>query len=177
MSQNTDTSNQTSTGTDAPAEGATASKVSAAGDLLTEVAGALKGSAEAVRGVVVKTLVDKEKNNRVSILLKGLDKKAQLQNELNGIRPPGKKNFALVNGNMVEIQAVYTPEEVKKHKEETKQYAKKLKEATEKFNKFSNLLDTALSGSEPERLEETFAKLAKAVGGGNVDDDEKKEEE
>ena len=177
MSQNTDTSNQTSTGTTAPAEGATASKVSAAGDLLAEVAGALKGSAEAVRGAVVKTLVDKEKNNRVSTLLKGLDKKAQLQKEMDAIRPPSKKVFKLVDGKMQEVEATYTQDEVKKHNEETKQFNKKLKEATEKFNKFANLLDTALSGSDPEKLEETFAKLAKAVGGGNVDDDEKKEEE
>lgn len=176
MSQNTDT-NQTNTEPTAPAEGATASKASAAGDLLAEVATALKGSAEAVRGAVVKTLVDKEKNNRVATLLKGLDKKAQLQNELKAIKPPSKKVFKLVDGKMQEVEATYTQDEVKKHNEETKQYNKKLKEATEKLNKFSSLLDSALAGADPEKLEETYAKLAKAVGGGQVDDDEKKDEE
>lgn len=177
MSQSNDTTNQTSTEATAPAEGATASKASAAGDLLSEVAGALKGSVSAVRETVVKTLVDKEKNNRVSILLKGLDKKAQLQNELKGIKPPSKKVFKLVDGKMQEVEATYTQDEVKKHNEETKAYNKKLKEATDKFNKFANLLDTALAGADPEKLEETYAKLAKAVGGGAVDDDEKKDEE
>lgn len=177
MSQSNDTTNQASTEATAPAEGATASKASAAGDLLAEVAGALKGSVEAVRGAVVKTLVDKEKNNRVSILLKGLEKKAQLQNELKAIKPPSKKVFKLVDGKMQEVEATYTQDEVKKFNEETKAFNKKLKEATDKFNKFANLLDTALAGADPEKLEETYAKLAKAVGGGNVDDEEKKDEE
>lgn len=176
MSQNTDTSNQTSTAQDATAEGATPSKASAAGDLLTEVADALKASATEVRGRLSKKLVEKKLVVRVDLLEKGLDKKAQLQNELNAIKPPSKKTFALVDGKMVEVQATYTQEEVKKHNEETKAYNKKLKEATEKFNKFSNLLDTALAGADPEKLEETYAKLAKAVGGGNLDDEKKEEE-
>lgn len=160
MSQNTDTTNQTST----------------AGDVLAEVAGALKASAVEVRGRLTKKLVEKKLVSRVELLEKGLEKKAQLQNEVSAIRAPSKKTFALVDGKMVEVQATYTQEEVKKHNDETKAYNKKLKEATEKLNKFSNLLDSALAGSDPEKLEETFTKLAKAVGGGNVDDEEKSED-
>lgn len=176
MSQNTDTTNQTVTAPDAPVEDATVSKASPAGDLLTEVADALKASATEVRGRLSKKLVEKKLVVRVDLLEKGLEKKAQLQNELNAIKPPSKKTFALVDGKMVEVQATYTQEEVKKHKEETKAYDKKLKEAKEKLNKFSNLLDSALAGTEPDKLEETYAKLAKAVGGGSVDDEKKEEE-
>lgn len=161
MSQNTDTSNQTST----------------AGDVLAEVAGALKASVAEVRGRLTKKLVEKKLVVRVDLLEKGLEKKAQLQNEVNAIKPPVKKVFKLVDGKMQEVEATYTQEEVKKHESETKAYNKKLKEATEKLNKFSNLLDAALSGADPDKLEETYAKLAKAVGGGNVDEEEKKEEE
>lgn len=176
MSQNTDTPSQTSTGTDATAGGATASKASAAGDLLTEVADAVKASTTAVRLRLTTKLVEKKVASRVELLEKGLEKKAQLQNELNAIKAPVKKTFALVDGKMVEVQATYTQEEVKKHNEETKQYNKKLKEATDKFNKFANLLDAALSGAEPDKLEETYAKLAKVVGGGSVDEEKKEEE-
>lgn len=160
MSQNTDTPNQTST----------------AGDVLAEVAGALKASAAEVRGRLTKKLVEKELVVRVDLLEKGLAKKAQLQNELNAVKAPSKKVFKLVDGQMQEVEATYTQEEVKKFNEETKQYNKKLKEATEKLAKFSTLLDNALSGSDPEKLTETYAKLAKVVGGASVDEDEKKEE-
>ena len=163
MSQSTDTTSQTSTGT----------------DVLAEVAAALKASAQEVKGRVVKTLSEKEISKRVDLLLKGLEKKTSLQNELSGVRPPSKKTFALVDGKMVEVQSVYTPDEVKKFNEETKQYNKKLKEATEKLAKFSKLLDSCfgLGDGDAEKLVENFTKLAKAVGGGSIDDDEKKDEE
>lgn len=164
MSQNNDT-NQTSTGA----------------SVLAEVAAALQGSTGEVRGRLVKALTERELVKRVDLLDKALVKRAQLQNELNAIRPPGKKNFALVDGNMVEVQAVYTPEEVKKHKEELKQYNKKLKEATEKLSKFDKALEAAF-GAGPdgtEKLTEAFAKLTKQVAGGGDsggDDSEKSEE-
>ncbi len=158
MSQNND-SNQTSTGA----------------GVLAEVAAALQGSSGEVRGRLVKSLTERELVKRVDLLDKALVKRAQLQNELNGIRPPGKKGFALVDGKMVEVQAVYTPEEVKKHNEELKQYNKKLKEATEKLSKFDKTLESAF-GAGPEgteKLTEAFAKLAKQVaGGGGSDSDE-----
>ena len=163
MSQSNDT-NQTNTGT----------------DVLAEVAGALRASTGEVRTRLVKALTERELVKRVDLLDKALVKRGQLQNELNAIRPPGKKNFALVDGNMVEVQAVYTPEEVKKHKEEHKQYTKKLKEATEKLSKFDKALEAAF-GAGPdgtEKLTEAFAKLAKQVagGGGESSDEEKTEE-
>jgi hypothetical protein len=166
MSQSND-SNQTSTGA----------------GVLAEVATALQGSTGEVRGRLVKALTERELVKRVDLLDKALVKRAQLQNELNGIRPPGKKNFALdANGNMVEVQAVYTPDEVKKHKEELKQYQKKLKEATEKLGKFDKALEAAF-GAGPdgtEKLAEAFAKLTKQVAGGggesSGEDSEKSEE-
>lgn len=162
MSQNND-SNQTGTGA----------------SVLAEVASALQGSTGEVRTRLVKALTERELVNRVNALDGGLKKRAQLQSELNNIRPPGKKNFALVDGKMVEVQAVYTPEEVKKHNEEFKQYSKKLKEAQEKLAKFDKLLETAFAGA-PEELEKAFAKLAKATSGGGGDsggDDSEKSEE
>lgn len=166
MSQNNDT-NQTSTGA----------------GVLAEVASALRGSTGEVRTRLVKALTERELLKRVDLLDKALVKRGQLQNELNGIRPPGKKHFALVDGNMVEVQAVYTPEEVKKHKEEQKQYTKKLKEATDKLANFDKTLEAAF-GAGPdgtEKLEGAFAKLAKLVAGGGGgsdggDDSEKSEE-
>jgi len=113
----------------------------------------------------------------VEVLLKALEKRTQLQNELNAIKPPSKKTFALIDGVMVEVQTTYTQDEVKKFNEETKQYNKKLKEATEKLAKFEKLLDAAISGTEADKLVETYAKLTKAVGGGSMDDENKKEEE
>lgn len=164
MSQSND-SNQTSTGA----------------NVLAEVADALKGSTGEVRTRLVRALTERELVKRVDLLDKALVKRGQLQNELNGIRPPGKKNFALVDGNMVEVQAVYTPDEVKKHKEEFKQYQKKQKEATEKLAKFDKALEAAF-GAGPdgaEKLSEAFAKLTKQVAGGGDsggDDSEKSEE-
>lgn len=177
MSQNTDTSNQTSTATDATVVDATASKASASADLLTEIAERLRASATDVQRRLANKLVEKQVLNRVDLLEKGLAKQEQLQGELKKIQPPSKKTFALVDGKMVEVQATYSQDEVKKHNEETKQYNKKLKEATEKLNKFNNVLNAALAGSEPDKLVELYAKLAKAVGGGSVDEDEKKDEE
>lgn len=161
MSQNSD-SNNTSTGA----------------SVLAEVATQLQGASGEVRSRLVKALTERELVKRVDLLDKALVKRAQLNNEVNAIRPPGKKNFALVDGNMVEVQAVYTPEEVKKHKEDMKQYQKKLKEANEKLAKFDKVLETCFTGA-PEELEKAFAKLGKAVSGGgdtSQDDSEKSEE-
>ena len=163
MSQSNDSS-QTNTGT----------------DVLAEVAGALRASTGEVRTRLVRALTERELVKRVDLLDKAIVKRGQLQNELNAIRPPGKKNFALVDGQMVEVQAVYTPDEVKKHKEEFKQYQKKLKEATEKLSKFDKSLEAAF-GAGPdgtEKLTEAFAKLTKQVagGGGDSSDEEKTEE-
>jgi hypothetical protein len=161
MSQNNDTNQSTGAG------------------VLAAVANALQSSSSEVRTRLVSALTERELVKRVDLLDKALVKRAQLSNELNGIRPPSKKSFALVDGKMVEVQAVYTPEEVKKHAEETKQHAKKLKEATEKLAKFDKLLEWAFSGA-PEELEKAFAKLGKAVsggGGGDASEDSDKSEE
>ncbi len=160
MSQNSDTTNQPSTGA----------------SVLAEVADALKASPTEVRTRLVKALTERELAKRVDLLDKALVKRAQLQNELNAIRPPGKKNFALVDGQMVEVQAVYTQEEVKKHNEELKQYNKKLKEATEKLAKFDKTLEAAFGADGPDRLTDAFTKLGKLVAGGGSDDAEKSEE-
>lgn len=161
MSQSNDT-NQTNTGA----------------DVLAEVAGALKASTGEVRTRLVKALTERELVKRVELLDKALVKRGQLQNELNAIRPPGKKNFALVDGKMVEVQAVYTQEEVKKHNDELKQYNKKLKEATDKLANFDKTLEAAF-GAGPdgtEKLTEAFAKLTKLVAGGGGEETEKSEE-
>jgi len=161
MSQSNDT-NQTNTGA----------------DVLAEVAGALKASTGEVRTRLVKALTERELVKRVELLDKALVKRGQLQNELNAIRPPGKKNFALVDGKMVEVQAVYTQEEVKKHNDELKQYNKKLKEATDKLANFDKTLEAAF-GAGPdgtEKLTEAFTKLTKLVAGGGGEETEKSEE-
>lgn len=165
MSQNSE-SNQTSTAT----------------GVLAEVATALAGAAGETRSRLVKALTERELVKRVDLLDKALVKRGQLQNELNGIRPPGKKAHALVDGKMVEVQAVYTPDEVKKFNDEMKQYNKKLKEATEKLAKFDKVLESAFVGdpADTESLTKAFAKLGKMVAGGggeaSGDDSEKSEE-
>jgi hypothetical protein len=166
MSQSTE-SNQTSTAT----------------GVLAEVATALAGAAGETRSRLVKALTERELVKRVDLLDKALVKRGQLQNELNAIRPPGKKAFVLqADGKMVEAQAVYTAEEKKKFDEEMKQYNKKLKEATEKLAKFEKVLESALVGdpNDAEGLTKAFAKLGKMVAGGGGDaggDDSDKSEE
>src|SRR5271157_3066699 len=139
MSQNNDTNQST---------GAT---------VLAEVATALGTSTGEVRTRLVRALTERELVKRVDTLDKALVKRAQLQSELNNLRPPSKKAFALVDGKMVEVAAVYTAEEKKKHDEEMKQHAKKVKEATEKLAKFDSVLESAFTGA-PEELEKSFAK-------------------
>lgn len=162
MSQNTE-SNQTSTGA----------------NVLAEVADALKASPPEVRSRLVKALTERELAKRVDLLDKALVKRGQLQNEVNAIRPPGKKAFALVDGKMTEVTAVYTPDEKKKFDEETKQYNKKLKEATEKLAKFDKTLEAAFGSDGEDKVAEAFTKLAKQIagGGGGSDSDEEKTEE
>lgn len=150
--------------------------------VLAEVATALAGAAGETRSRLVKVLTERELVKRVDLLDKALVKRTQLQNELNAIRPPGKKAFALVDGQMKEVTAVYTPEEKKKFDDETKQYNKKLKEATEKLAKFEKLLEAAFVGdpADTESLTKAFAKLGKAVAGGggeSAGDDSDKSEE
>jgi len=106
--------------------------------------------------------VDRAVNKRVDLLDKALDKQSQLQNELNSIRLPVKKNFKLVDGQMVETEVVFSQEEVKKYNEDVKQHNKKVKEATEKLEKFNRALEAAFSG-------EGFEKLEKLVAGGGSD--------
>ena len=161
MSQNNDTNQST---------GAT---------VLAEVAAALGASTGEVRTRLVKALTERELVKRVDLLDKALVKRAALANELNSIRPPGKKAHALVDGKMTEVQAVYSPEEVKKYNDDLKAYNKKRKEAEEKLAKFDKVLETCFSG-QSEELEKAFAKLGKAVSGGGggeaADEGEKSEE-
>jgi hypothetical protein len=145
------------------------SKVSTSQGVLAEVADALKTSPSLVRSRLVSALTERELVKRVDTLDKALTKRAQLQGEVNKIRLPSKKAFKLVNGQMQEVEAVFTQEEVKKFNEETKQYAKQLKEATEKLQKFDNALEKAFAG-------EGFDKLTNLVGGKDVSDDENKSE-
>lgn len=169
MSQSTE-SNQTNTAT----------------GVLAEVATALAGAAGETRSRLVKVLTERELVKRVDLLDKALVKRTQLQAEVNAIRPPGKKAFALVDGQMKEVTAVYTPEEKKKFDEETKQYNKKLKEANEKLSKFEKLLEVAFVGdpNDAEALSKAYAKLGKAIaggggggGGGDSSDDSEKSED
>lgn len=143
-------------------------KVSTGTAVLAEVADALKASAPAVRSRLVSALTEREVAKRVDMLDKALVKRAQLQTEVYKIKPPGKKLFKLVDGQMQEVEAVFTPEEVKKFNDDTKQYNKLLKEATEKLQKFDAALESAFAG-------EGFEKLAKQLGGGG-NDSEKSEE-
>ncbi len=164
MSQNSDTTNQQSTGS----------------NVLAEVADALKASPTEVRTRLVKALTERELAKRVDLLDKALTKRAQLQTELNSIRMPTKKVFKLVDGKMVEAQVelTYSPEEAKKYNEDLKQHNKKVKEATEKLAKFDKTLEAAFGGEGADKLTDAFAKLAKLVSGGSVesDDSEKSEE-
>lgn len=130
--------------------------------VLVEVADALKASAPKVLELVKSRRVDRAVNKRVDLLDKALDKQSQLQNELNSIRLPVKKNFKLVDGQMVETEVVFSQEEVKKYNEDVKQHNKKVKEATEKLEKFNRALEAAFSG-------EGFEKLEKLVAGGGSD--------
>lgn len=133
-------------------------KQSAATDVLVAVADALKASAPNVRARLVNTLTERELVKRVDMLDKALVKRSQLQTDMYKIKPPSKKAFKLVDGTMVEIDAVYTPEEVKKFNEDTKQYNKLFKEATEKLQKFDAALEAAFAG-------DGFEKLSKQLGG------------
>lgn len=144
------------------------SKVSTAVGVLAEVADALKGSAASVKSRLVTALTERELVKRVDMLDKALVKREQLNVEVRKIRPPGKKLFKLVDGQMQEVEAVFTPDEVKKFNEDTKQYNKLLKEATEKLQKFDNALESAFAG-------EGFEKLAKQLGGGGNDSDKSEE--
>jgi hypothetical protein len=130
----------------------------------------------------VRALTERELVKRVEVLDKAIVKRAALQNELNAIRPPGKKAFVLQSdGKMAEVQPVYTADEKKKYDEELKQYNKKLKEATEKLGNFDKLLESAFVGdpADSESLTKAFAKLGKVVQGGGdsgSNDSDKSEE-
>lgn len=136
----------------------------------------MKASSGDVRGRLVKALTERELVKRVDLLDKALVKRSQLQNEVNAIRPPSKKAFVLVDGQMQEVQAVYTPEEAKKHNEEMKQYQKKLKEATDKLANFDKTLEAAFGSEGPEKLGDAFTKLGKLLSGGGGNEAEKSEE-
>lgn len=113
--------------------------------VLAEVASALENSAGEVRALLVQTLTTREKSRRVDLLDKALVKRDQLQKEiykLNGAKP-GKAPLKQLgaDGTVTEIPAVYTPEEFKKYEAELKDYNKKVKEATERVDKFDSVLE------------------------------------
>lgn len=130
--------------------------------VLAEVADALAGSSDEVRGLLKGVLLTREKTRRVDILDKALVKRDQLQKEVYAVRAPGKKSFTVgADGKPVEIPAVYTQEELKKLEEDTKQYTKKLKEATEKLEKFDKLMEEAFTAP----TNKVFDKLSGMIGG------------
>lgn len=137
--------------------------------VLAEVAGALNSSSESVHRRLVTALVERELVKRVDLLDKGLNKRAQLQQEVNAIRMPEKKVFNLVDGKMVEstVPVTYTPEEAKKYAEDKKAFDKKLKEATDKLAGFEKVLEVCFVGdpNDPNALSRAFDKLSKLVSG------------
>lgn len=122
----------------------------------------MAGSADEVRNLLVQSRIERVRTKRVDILDKALGKRDQLQSEVFAIKPPGKKAFTVdAEGKSVEIPAVYTQDELKKLEEDRKQYNKKLKEATEKLQKFDDLLEQAMT----QPSDKVFEKLAKMVDG------------
>lgn len=131
-------------------------------NVLAEVAAALDASASEVRNRLVQARTERVKAKRVDILDKALAKRDQLQTEVFAIKPPGKKVFTVdAEGKPVEIPAIYTQDELKKLEEDRKQYNKKLKEATEKLEKFDKLLEESFTAP----TDKLFEKLEKMVGG------------
>lgn len=150
------------------------SKKSTGMDVIAEVAAALASSAPEVKTLLVQTRVKREKDRRVALLDQALVKRDQLQKEIYMVKKPGKPNNKVLNadGSVTETPATYTPEEFKKHEEDTKKYQKALKEATDKLDKFDSLLEAAFT----EPSDKVFEKLEKQVKGGGGNDSEKSED-
>ncbi len=129
--------------------------------VLAEVADALTASAGEVRTRLVKTLTEREVSRRVDLLDKALVKRDQLQKEVYAVKAPGKKTYQVVDGKEVEVPSVYTQEELGKLKEETKQYNKKLAEATKKLADFDKLMEEAFTAPTTK----LFDRLAKECSG------------
>jgi len=151
------------------------SKKSTGMAVIAEVADALASSAPTVRSRLVSALTERELSRRVDLLDKALVKRDQLQKEVYMVKKPGKPNNKVLHadGSVTETPATYTPEEYKKHEEDTKKYNKALKEAQEKLGKFDALLESAFT----EPSDKVFEKLEKQVkGGGGSNDSEKSED-
>lgn len=138
-------------------------KASTGASVLAEVADALSASASDVRGLLVKTLTDREKARRVDLLDKALVKRDQLQREVYKVKAPGKPPVKVLqaDGTFVEQPATYTAEEAKKHGEEVKAYQKALKEANEKVEKFDALMEECFTAPTTK----AFDKLSNQIGG------------
>ena len=151
------------------------SKKSTGLGVIAEVADALATSAPEVRDLLVATRVKREKDRRVALLDKALEKRDSFQKEIYMVKKPGKPANKVVaaDGTVTETPATYTPEEYKKLEEDTKKYNKALKEATDKLAKFDALLESAFT----QPSDKVFDKLEKQVkGGGGSDDSEKSED-
>lgn len=132
-------------------------------NVLAEVADALALSAPLVRERLKTVRVERELSKRVDLLDKALAKRMTLFIEVKKLKP---KMMAVLNedGSSTPVPAPVTPEEAKK-------FAKAVKEAKEKLEKFDDLLEKAFSGA----AQDSFDKLAKQVAGGS-DAEEKTEE-
>ena len=129
--------------------------------VLAEVASALDKMAEEARSRLRTTLIEREMTRRVDLLDKALVKRQQLFVEVKKLRP--QKLFKInEDGTSTEVDAPVTADEAKK-------FAKALKEAKEKLEKFDTLLEKAFTNPDKD----TFDKLGKQVAG--KDSEEKSE--
>lgn len=128
-------------------------KVNTGATVLAEVASVLKDSSGIVRSRLVSALTERELSKRVDMLDKALVKRRDLQRDVQKIKP--KKTFKIVDGQHVEVDAMYT-------EDEAKAFVKQTKDAREKLQKFDAALEKAFSG-------EDFDKLAQQLGGKSDD--------
>ena len=112
------------------------SKVSTHQTVLAEVAAALQGSSETVKGRLKTALVEREVGKRVDSLDRGLAKLRDLKSEVNKIRPP------------VSFQADGTKVEGTFSKADFEN----LKKAREKVAKLEAALEKAFQGQEFDKL-------------------------
>jgi hypothetical protein len=104
--------------------------------VLAEVADALKGSNEAVKGRLKSALVEREVLKRVDLLDRGLAKLRDLKSEVNKIRPP--VTFTADGG---KVEGTFSKADF-----ET------LKKAKEKVSKLEAALEKAFQGQEFDKL-------------------------
>lgn len=126
-----ETSNQTDTSQDTPVQ------TGAASDLLATVAAQIASSNDVVREKVIASLVDKEIEDRVSLLRNALDNRKKQENELRRIKPDVK----VVDAKGATISQGYSPGE-----------QKKLKEAQEHYDKSNAILEAALAKGDFSKL-------------------------